>query len=144
MFYGDTVQDTRHMFFESWRKHLQRLPLTPLEAQLVDVIQQHPEYHAFLTQRDLDANYTPEHGESNPFLHMGLHLAIRDQVAMNRPIGIHTIYQQLLQRYGDPHRVEHLLLEPLADCIWLAQKQQRPPDEQAYLQACQDLIRRIS
>jgi hypothetical protein len=140
MLYGNTVQDTRHLFFESWRKHLQNLPFTPLEAQLINVIQQHPEYHTLLAQQDKDAHYTPEQGESNPFLHMGLHLAIRDQVAMNRPIGIQTVYQQLLQRYHDPHRVEHLLLEPLADCIWLAQKQQRAPDEQAYLRACQNLV----
>lgn len=139
MLYGNTVQDTRQIFFDSWEKYNQQQPLTPLENQLVEVILQHPEYHAVLTKRDLSVLFSPEQGESNPFLHMGLHLTIRDQIAMNRPVGIQAIFQQLLVRHGESHSVEHLLLEPLMNCLWMAQKNQTIPDEQSYLQACWQL-----
>lgn len=140
MLYGDTVQDTRQIFFDSWKKYTQRQPLTPLENQLIEVILQHPEYHAFLDKQDSDAQFTPDMGQTNPFLHMGLHLTIRDQIAMNRPAGMQTIFQQLLALHKNAHDVEHLLLEPLMDCLWMAQKNNAAPDELSYLQACRRLI----
>lgn len=140
MFYGDTVQDTRAWFFSSWEKYNHKKPLLPLEQQLIEVILQHPEYHAMLSKQDLHAQYLPEFGNTNPFLHMGLHLTIRDQVTMDRPVGMKALFQRLLDHDGDAHKVVHRLLEPLADCIWTAQREQRQPDEAAYLLACQQLI----
>ncbi|WP_204318325.1 DUF1841 family protein [Serratia marcescens] len=43
-----------------------------------------------------------ELGETNPFLHMGLHLAVREQVATDRPQGIRTVYTKLIEKYQDP------------------------------------------
>ena len=142
MFYGDTVQDTRQLFFLSWRKHCQHQPLLPLERQIVDVIIEHPEYHALIEGSSSlhEQAYFPELGLTNPFLHMGLHLAIRDQVATNRPAGIHDIYVELLQQHGNALGVEHLLMDYLAECLWQAQRNQTMPDEQHYLQACRQLL----
>ena len=139
MFYGNQVQDTRAYFFSGWRKHQTQQPLDPLETQLLTVILQHPEYHAVLTQQDTDYHYHPELGMSNPFLHMGLHLALRDQIALDRPQGIQTTFQNLLAKHGDAHYVEHLCIEQLAKTLWQAQQDQRAPDELAYLKACQEL-----
>lgn len=142
MFYGDTVQDTRKLFFESWKKYRQNKPLLALEQQLVDVIMMHPEYQPMLeveTTKPTQA-YFPELGQSNPFLHMGLHLAIRDQVATNRPEGIASIYQRLVKKYSDLATVEHLIMERLGECLWLAQRNQCMPDEIAYLSACQQIL----
>ena len=138
MFYGDTTQDTRQVFFSSWQKHRQNQPLSPLEKQVVDVMIEHPEYHAMLESAlsQLDQAYFPELGQTNPFLHMGLHLAIRDQVATDRPAGMTRIYKQLLTKYNDNHRVEHLLVEALAEGLWLAQRDQSMFDAVAYLKAC--------
>ncbi len=38
MFYGDTVQDTRSLFYLSWQKYQQKTHASPLEQQLIDVI----------------------------------------------------------------------------------------------------------
>lgn len=142
MFYGDTVQDTRQLFFLSWRKYRQHQPLLPLEKQIVDVIIAHPEYHALLEATDLpkEQAYFPELGQTNPFLHMGLHLAIRDQIATDRPAGITNIYNQLVLKYTDAMMVEHLLMDFLAESLWLAQRNQVMPDEANYLQACRQLL----
>ena len=137
MFYGDDVHDTRRLFFSSWQTYRQNLPLSPLEQQLVEVIVEHPEYHALLEAKPAqqDKSFFPELGQTNPFLHMGLHLAIRDQIATNRPTGITDIYHQLIKKYGDRLHVEHLIMDPLVECLWQAQRNQSMPDESAYLSA---------
>jgi len=129
------------MYLDAWRKYTARQPLGPLEAQLAAVIAEHPEYVPLLASGEeaLSADYTPEAGRENPFLHMGLHLAIREQVATNRPPGITQVHQALSQRLGDPHAAEHAMLEPLAQALWEAQRSGRMPDEQAYLERLRKL-----
>jgi len=106
------------------------------------VIQAHPEYHALLEGEDraLARDFLPEHGETNPFLHLGLHLAILEQVATDRPPGIRALYQRVAQGSGDAHRAEHRIMECLGQSLWEAQHAGRPPDEQGYL-AC---LRRLA
>ena len=145
MFYGDTIQDTRSLFFLSWEKHNQKKILSPLEQQLVHVILLHPEYHACLEKKDktdeaLNTIYFPELRGSNPFLHMGLHLAVRDQITTNIPTGIATIFQQLVTHYADAHIAEHWLMERLAESLWLAQRHHRAPDDATYLKTCQEAL----
>lgn len=124
------------MYVDAWRKFSQRAPLEPLEAQLAAVVAEHPEYVQWLESGDsaLAAEFTPESGRQNPFLHMGLHLAIREQVATDRPHGIAGIHEQLAKRMGDAHAAEHAMLEPLAQTLWEAQRSSHMPDEQAYLE----------
>src|SRR3954470_24960922 len=109
----------RDVYIEAWRKRRERLPMEPLEAQVADVIELHPEYQAALTKRDtvLDRDYTPEGGQSNPFLHMGLHLAVRDQLATDRPLGIRKAFAAVAKRTGDAHQAEHQLIESLAETL---------------------------
>jgi Domain of unknown function (DUF1841) len=129
----------RTVYVEAWRKRRAGLPMEALEMQIADVIALHPEYHPALERSDnvLDRDYLPEGGESNPFLHMGLHLAVRDQLATNRPPGIRNAFNEVAQRAGDTHRAEHQLIECLAETLWEAQRCGLPPDEQLYLRRVQ-------
>ncbi len=138
MFYGQHVRDTRALFFTSWAKYLAKEPLSPLEQQLARVILDHPEYHALFHQsvEAHDKTYFPELGETNPFLHLGLHLAIREQTQTDRPPGIAAIFQQLTAKLKDPLVAEHVLMESLAEALWLSEKNQQAPDDMAYLAAC--------
>jgi hypothetical protein len=112
-----------------------------LEQQVAAVIKEHPEYQRGLAQTDkiLQRDYLPENGETNPFLHMGLHLGIREQVATNRPTGISTVYQQLVLKYG-AHDAEHRMMDCLAESMWLAQRYNTAPDEAAYLARLTQLL----
>ncbi|HHL3492270.1 TPA: DUF1841 family protein [Legionella pneumophila] len=141
MFYGDTVQETRQLFFISWNKYQNKKELSPLEKEIAQVILDHPEYHKVIEQSQsfLEHTYYPELGETNPFLHMGLHLAVREQIATDRPQGIRTIYTKLIEKYQDPLAVEHLIMDQLAECLWLSQKNNSPPDENNYLITLQNL-----
>ena len=122
------------MYADAWNKAVAGRPLSPLEAQIASVVEEHPEYHGEVTEENLDKDYRPEGGQTNPFLHMGLHLGIREQVATDRPAGINKVYQRLLERSGDRHAAEHEMIECLAETLWEAQSQGRAPDEQQYLE----------
>lgn len=141
MFYGETIQETRQIFFTSWEKYQQKKSLLPLEHEIVQVILAHPEYHYFIENPEKfhEHIYYPEFGETNPFLHMGLHLAIREQIATNRPTGIEKTYQKLIKKFSDPLQVEHMMMEQLAECLWLSQKNNQPPDEHQYLNTLEEL-----
>lgn len=141
MFYSDTIEETRLMFFTSWEKYRDKKPLSPLEDQIVQAILDHPEYHKIFNQKDktLQQSYLPELGQTNPFMHMGLHLAIREQINTNRPLGIQKIYQEL-SKYSNSLEAEHLMMDQLAECLWNCQKNNSPPDEELYLQQLRLLL----
>ena len=122
------------MYVDAWQKSKNADVMSVLESQIATVIEEHPEYHDVLQQVALDAEFEPEGGQSNPFLHMGLHLAIREQVATNRPPGISAVYKSLSQKLGDFHDAEHRMIDCLAESLWEAQNANQPPDEQKYLE----------
>lgn len=142
MFQAETPDDTRSFFFETWKKHQTATPLTPLEAQIRDVILAHPEYHALLDHPDAHTHrtYFESLGDANPFLHMGLHLAVREQISTNRPQGITTVFNTLKTITQTPLDAEHQMMQCLERLLWEAQQNNQMPDEQAYLKACQALI----
>jgi hypothetical protein len=141
-FFHDQGRDSlRRSYLDAWRKQRESLPMEPLEHQLATVVEQHPEYHAFIEgdPEAINRDFTPEGGQSNPFLHMGLHLAIREQVATNRPAGIAAIHADLCRRTGDLHEAEHRMIERLAQALWQSQRSGLPPDEAAYLDSLRQL-----
>jgi hypothetical protein len=135
-FDNQSREELRRVYVEAWRKRRAGLPVEPLEAQVADVIALHPEYHAALERGEdaLARDYTPEGGQANPFLHMGLHLAVREQIATDRPAGIRKAFAGIAARSGSEHEAEHRIIECLAEAMWEAQRSGRPPDEAAYLQ----------
>ncbi len=139
--FPDDRNALRRMYADAWRRHLRGMPIEPLQAQIVDVVTIHPEYHGLLEGPDdaLQADWTPEGGQTNPFLHMGMHLAVREQVMTDRPAGIAEIHAGLLARLGDRHSVEHAMAECLGAALWEAQRRGLIPDERAYLEALRRL-----
>ncbi len=131
----DQREQLRKFYCDSWAKHLQQKePLTPLEQQVAAVVKEHPEYHKLLENEDasVSADYLPEMGDTNPFLHLGMHLGIREQVITDRPPGIAELYQRLVALKGI-HDAEHEMMECLGEMMWQAQQSQTAPDDILYL-----------
>lgn len=128
-------EQLRKTYADAWRKHLTNSPLTPLEAMITDVIGAHPEYHAVVADGDTAQAFEPSTAgdTENPFLHMGLHLAVREQVSIDRPPGVRDLLHQLQGRHGNLHTAEHALMEALQEALWRAQRAGTPPDEAFYL-----------
>jgi hypothetical protein len=139
VFHDQQRDALRRMYLEAWQRYQEGLPLTPLQAQVADVVALHPEYHALLTPEALDRDWTPEQGQTNPFLHMGMHLALREQVSTDRPQGIRDVHTLLTRRQDSTHEAEHRMMEPLGAALWDAQRQGVAPDEQRYLAALRSL-----
>ncbi len=131
-------EQIRRYYCDIYQRHLAGQPLDAMATLVLDVILLHPEYHSLLAQPEqaihLDAS--PERGTSNPFLHMGMHLAIREQVTTNRPAGIAAIYQRLVKHHGQSE-AEHRMMECLASALWQSQQDNKPPNEQSYLDCLQ-------
>ena len=132
MIFSQDRQSMRAFYREAWRKHQAGDILQPLEAMVAQVVVEHPEYHHQI-ETDGDAEFTPEQGQTNPFLHMGMHLAIREQVSTNRPAGITDVHQRLANKHGSASEAEHRMMECLGEALWTAQRNNTAPDEQAYL-----------
>jgi hypothetical protein len=137
-----TREQLRRTYAESWAKHLARSPLTPLEALIADVIGAHSEYQSIVSDADTALAFEPDTSGTadNPFLHMGLHLAVREQLSIDRPPGIRDLHRQLQAQYGDFHLAEHALMEALGEELYLAQRQSSAPDEQRYLARARDRL----
>lgn len=129
--------ELRKVYFDSWYKYNNQLPVEPLEHQIIEIILLHPEYHTLLSNSDNAA--IDEYIESNPFLHMSLHLALTEQITTNRPQGITQIYSTLCTQRQDSHIAQHAMIDCLAEIIWNAQKSGKAPDEKEYLQKLRNL-----
>lgn len=142
---GTDRRQHRLMFRDAWLKRVNGEKLTQLDKQIADVVEEHPEYHHLvetlnendpIEMLDLSAGQDTE----NPFLHMGLHLGLREQVGTDRPAGIRLITQALLKKFpGEGHRVEHMMMERLAESLWQAQRDGHAPDEETYLESLRRL-----
>src|SRR5215510_9144249 len=130
--FNPSRDEVREMFFGAWRKYRTGTPLVGIEAAALDVILQHPEYHAVLDapERYRDRDYVDE---ANPFLHMSLHLALEEQLSIDQPPGIAQRFQALISKFYDRHEALHQALECLAETLWRSQRDVEAPDAAAYL-----------
>ena len=138
MLFNPSREQVRQFFCEAWQKYRNNTLISPLESMAVDWILQHPEYHAELERPDaLSADYTVEAGQTNPFLHLSMHLAISEQLSVDQPPGVKAAHDALAQRVG-PHDAAHDIMECLGEVVWEAQRLGTPFSNDVYL----DLIRR--
>ena len=135
MLFNPTKDQVRLFFIDTWQKAKARSVLTPAETIASHWIEQHPECHALLDDRDqaLQAEYSPEQGQTNPFLHLSMHLAVAEQVSIDQPPGIRAAFAQLCERFGNKHDAAHRVFECLAEQIWQQQRNNLPFNSDAYL-----------
>jgi hypothetical protein len=134
--FNPSRDDVRRFFCDARRKQREALPLTPLEAIAADWIGRHPEYHALLDDPEaaLEAEFPPEAGRTNPFLHLSLHLSLAEQVGIDQPPGIRDAWQALLRASADEHAAAHRAIDALAETVWEAQRDRTPPSNERYLE----------
>lgn len=127
-------EQARQLFFDTWRKYRQHEILSGIETIVLEVILLHPEYQGILDDADryLDKDYSPEMGDTNPFLHMIMHVAIKEQLSINQPVGICERFARLQNNTGSEHIAAHQVMECLAEMMWQAQRNQTAPDAAIY------------
>lgn len=135
--FNPSQEDVRHFFCEVFRKQRDSEIFTPIEAIAAGWVAQHPEYASLLSDPDkaLAAEYSAERGDSNPFLHLSMHLSIAEQVSIDQPQGVRSAFIALTQKLNSEHDAHHQIMESLGDMIWNAQRSGLPPDGAAYVTA---------
>jgi hypothetical protein len=128
--------EARRFLVDAWAKYRAAAPLSDLERMAAGIAALHPEYHHVLDspERHLEQDYRPESGGVNPFLHLSLHLAVAEQIAIDQPPGIRAHFERLARAKGDEHAALHAVQECLGEVIWHAQRHGTPPDATLYLQ----------
>jgi Domain of unknown function (DUF1841) len=140
--FNPSRDQVREFFFNAWAQFKAQKPLTDLEKVALSVMHMHPEYHAILDApaQFKQQEYFPEFGETNPFLHMSLHLSILEQISINQPIGIANIYEKLKFKHQEEHKAQHEILDCLAESIWSAQHNNTALDANYYVQLLQQKV----
>lgn len=133
--FNPSRDQVRRFFFDVWAKYRAGQPLTGAEQPALNAVLAHPEYHPILDQPDrhIERDYLPESGETNPFLHLSMHLAIAEQLSVDQPPGIRARYQLLLKQIGDEMTAQHAMMDCLAEMIWQVQRHGTAFDSSAYL-----------
>ena len=126
----------RQFFIDTWAKFQRRDALSPLEEKTAAIISRHPEYHRVLQNPEsfITTDWRPEAGDINPFLHLGFHLAIQEQLDIDQPHGIRAIYAQLAAIHDDEHAALHQIVDCLGETLWQSQRTAQPLDGALYLQ----------
>ena len=130
-----TRDEARRFLVDAWAKYRAGAPLSGLEQKAAALIAMHPEYHRVLEtpERHVAQDYGPEGGETNPFLHLSLHLAVAEQLDIDQPPGLRAEYDRLRAARGDDHAALHAVLECLGETLWQAQRLSAAPDAAVYL-----------
>ena len=77
--FNPSRDEARNFFIGVWQKHGSGAPLTDIERTTLAILLDHPEYHEHLRQpeRYLEQDWHPEQGQTNPFLHLMMHLFLK-------------------------------------------------------------------
>lgn len=141
--YNVNTTDVRRFFAQVWQQRHQPQTLDALQQKALRIIEAHPEYHHHLEhiERYLEHTWLPENGETNPFLHLSLHLSLQEQSAIDQPPGIRQIHERLqAQHNGDWVAAEHQMMDALAETLWQAQRYGGGLDVNAYITRLRKLI----
>lgn len=140
--FNPTREEVRRFFCDTWRKKSTNSILTPLETLAGQWMEQHPEYHPLLLDGEgaLSQDYTPERGETNPFLHLSMHLSISEQISIDQPPGIRQIAATLSQKLDSEHEAQHRIMECLGQVLWESQRDGGQLSPEKYLLALKQLL----
>lgn len=140
--FNPSKEEVRQFFCEAWAKQQRSGILTPMESIAARWMVEHPEYHGILSDLESakETEYTPEKGQTNPFLHLSMHMSITEQVQIDQPPGIREVSKQLSIKLDSEHEAQHRIMECLGQILWNAQRDGAPPDMVAYVEATKRLL----
>ena len=140
--FNPSREEVREFFCTTWQKYQDGYVLTPLEMIASQWMEQHPEFHAILSDPSsaLEQEFTPEKGKTNPFLHLSMHLSISEQISIDQPPGIRHIANTLSRKLDSEHEAQHQIMECLGQVLWQAQRDASALDIKNYLEYLQKLL----
>jgi len=135
--FNPSQEDVRRFFCSVYAKSRDQQPMDAMETLAGQWIAEHPEYHADLQDEAaaIVRVYPSDTGQTNPFLHLSMHLSISEQSSIDQPRGIRQAIELLTHKNQSLHTAHHAAMECLGRMLWESQRAGRPPDGNAYV-AC--------
>jgi hypothetical protein len=137
--FNPSQDDVRRFFCAVYAKAQAYAAQDAIETIANQWITEHPEYQADLQDADAAVArvYDGSDGQTNPFLHLSMHLSITEQCSIDQPRGIRQAVELLTARRGDLHLAHHEVMEELGTMLWEAQRSNQAPDGDAYVERVQ-------
>ncbi|MFZ2738618.1 MAG: DUF1841 family protein [Burkholderiaceae bacterium] len=131
--------DVRRFFCSVYAKTKSGSALEAIETIASQWLAEHPEYDADFADEAaaLSKMYDVESGQTNPFLHLSMHLSISEQCSIDQPRGIRQAIELLSAKRNSLHQAHHEAMECLGQMVWESQRAGRPPDGEAYIDCVQ-------
>jgi hypothetical protein len=137
--FNPSQEDVRRFFCSVYAKSRNAQPMDAIEILAAQWIAEHPEYHADLRDQDaaISRIYPEGSGQTNPFLHLSMHLSISEQCSIDQPRGIRQAVELLTHKRQSLHIAHHEAMDCLGTMLWESQRAGRPPDGQSYIDCVQ-------
>jgi hypothetical protein len=135
--FAPSQADVRRFFCSVYAKGQAGTPMDALEVLAYEWIRLHPEYHPALSnvEQALQNMQVASEASENPFLHLSMHLSISEQCSIDQPPGIRQAVELLAARRDALHDAHHEVMDCLGRMLWESQRNGRPPDGHAYIDA---------
>jgi hypothetical protein len=137
--FNPSQEDVRRFFCAVYAKSQNAQPMDAIETLAGQWIAEHPQYHADLGDEEaaISRVYAEGSGQTNPFLHLSMHLSISEQCSIDQPRGIRQAVELLTHKRQSLHTAHHETMDCLGTMLWESQRAGRPPDGQAYIDCVQ-------
>jgi len=137
--FNPSQEDVRRFFCSVYTKSRNAQPMDAIEILAGQWIAEHPEYHADLRDQDaaISRIYPEGSGQTNPFLHLSMHLSISEQCSIDQPRGIRQAVELLTHKRQSLHIAHHEAMDCLGTMLWESQRAGRPPDGPSYIDCVQ-------
>ncbi len=137
--FNPSQEDVRRFFCSAYAKSRSEQPMDAIETLAGQWIEEHPQYHADLRDQDaaISRVYPEGSGQTNPFLHLSMHLSISEQCSIDQPRGIRQAVELLAHKRQSLHLAHHEAMDCLGTMLWESQRAGCPPDGQAYIDCVQ-------
>ncbi|MRD48346.1 DUF1841 family protein [Caenimonas koreensis] len=135
--FNPSQEEVRRFFCDVHARQRNAQPMDALQTLAGQWLAEHPEYDAEMADADaaVAKSFDGADGQTNPFLHLSMHLSISEQCSIDQPRGIRQAVELLAARRGSVHDAHHEAMECLGTMLWESQRSGRPPDGNAYV-AC--------
>ncbi|MEC7030231.1 MAG: DUF1841 family protein [Pseudomonadota bacterium] len=120
----------RTVFIDTWHRFQQGAKLSDFEMRLAGVMQHYPNYTERLHL--LQEGGEPGKYSDNPFLLMGAHFEVGEQIAQDRPGGVRAVYQRLVGLHGEVG-AQLLMRDVLIDLLSESYSKGEVPDYSLYI-----------
>ena len=107
--------------------------LSPEDKKLAEIMREHEEYHNQFEIADVlsEHEYDPDK-ETNPFLHVTMHVIAETQLENRDPIEVYQFYNAMRKKKASHHDAVHLIGVVLTPLMWKTLQEQRAFDVEEY------------